>query len=1182
MPIREEDIEVVASAVMDDVPEGGGAPSGVVIVDGASNGIFEDVTDLDAANGNVSLREVYLRVKTATTDKFMGANVIVAAEPGDPLLSLTLFQTPNFFATRAEAVSRLESYLSAGGAWNGYLYGLHVAGQKIVQFIQRVDSELPKIGAVFALVQDEGYPAQVMQYVRVKRCTYQAVSFADDSGDFVRWVVSCEIDSALERDFKGQDVARQATNKGGASRTIVRGTIVADAARYYGFQPLALAATREQSQVKVASIFTQLVPSSEIEVPVADAAPNGAVLTPIRSASGEITVNLPVLNSVTSGYLGGSVMPGSVRGASAGNNMLVDKGDGSLFDAAGQVGSIDYQNGILSVTGGSYGGDFAFVPAAYQSVTSESASVSFTAESRPGSIALSITPPPPPGTLTYTYFSQGKRYVLRDDGSGALRGDDPAYGAGKINFATGGITITMGALPDAPSLGVLNWSPALTVSQGYTGTVKGQYKLAFGVAIAPAVCTLAWMLGGQTRTASISAAGVVSGAATGRITWATGEMDFQPDAPLPVGTTVSLTYKEPVTATSTPITLALLDQGASLEATLTGGCAPGAFRGQVTIKSTSVFGLTVAGSSSSVRTIEDNGSGQIQIVTITSGGNKSAASIGTINYASGVVRIEKTISVPGENKAVYTCQTSSTAFGTRSLVPDLVTNEIQISAGITGVIASGNATATEHTVTAETGNLLFELPRGGGARFVSGSLSLVWGSRRYVDRLGRMQHSINAATGVGVDGGEIDYQSGVFKPSDYAGITTTTATLASSAEQSGLAYLSGGCFLTPVAPVRSGQLSIAATLADGSTQVSASFATTGYLVADHAVGVADFTAGWARVWFRVSAAVEGVTTVVDLSEYKIPGVTTIHAIPALAESFRFNCVGFSFLPVDASVMGIDPVRLPSDGRVPIYSDGSMVVIHNTQSTSARAVAAGDTISCGRTRLARAILRDKDGKRIKTGFTANLDAGVITITDPTGFAQPVRVEHRIEDFLKVLNVDINGTLTLARKLSHDFPLEGSGVSSCMILGDLKARVSGVWDQKTWTGVWADTQVGDAATATYDTIHYPIEVTNAGAFTERWAIVFTNSTEFYLMGEHLGVVASGNTATDFAPMNPSSATPYLTIKAAGWGAYWAAGNVLRINTVGAIVPIWQVLTCQMGVLTNTQFNPSIQIRGNVDRP
>lgn len=1172
MPILESDIVQRKTRVMDDVPEGGGAPVGTVVVDDRSNDVFDDINGLDTANGNVSLRKTVAHVDTDNAEKYAGVIAAVLAPPGDPLLSLTLFQTDNFFSTRAEAVSRLESYLAAGGAWNGYLYGLHVAGQQMIQLVQRPDTELPKVSAVFALVQDEGYPAQVTQYVRVKRVAYQLVTFSDDGGDYQRWVVSCETTAPLERDFKGQEVTRSAANKGGAGKTIIRSNIVANAARYYGYQPLSVAASMTEMQIRVPSIYTQLVPSSEIDVPIADAAPNSAIFAPVASASGELTTTLPVLNAQTAGYLGGSAMPGSVRGTSASNSALVDKGDGKLLIGDVQVGNIDHQNGLITVTSGSYGGNFAFVPAAYQSVASESASVPFTAESRPGSIALTINPVPAPGSLVYTYYAQGQRYVLRDDGSGALRGDDPSYGAGKLNRVTGGLVITMGALPDAPSLGVLNWAACLTVAKGYVGQVKGKYLLKAGVAMAPAVTTLTWDYGGQARTASISATGAFSGAATGTINWATGEIEFSPTEPLAPGAQVSIGYTEPVTSTPSPITLTLLDQGASLEATLSGGCAPKAFRGQIAIAP--ILAEQYYGGQK-VRTIEDDGAGNVCAITVTTGGSQSATTVGTINYSTGLIRLSKLVTFGDVlfEMMVGSGLNSHRLFSSKGQI---------VASSISGVTASGAATALAHTLSVAAGALRFELPRGAGARFVAGSITLAWGVRRYVDRLGRMVHSINPATGASTDGGSIDYQSGIFTPTDLAGITTTTATLLSSAEQGGLQYLTGGCFLTPVAPIRSGQLSIAATLADGaSTQVNSAFATTGYLVSDHAVGVADFQAGWVRVWFRSLAAVAGLTEPVDLTAYGIPGVTTINAIPALAESFRFNCVGYSYLPVDADILGIDPVRLPPDGRVPIYLPGQLLLIHHTDRTAPKAVSVGSIINAGRTRLGHLRLIDADEKTISSGYTADLDAGTATITDITGYRQPIRLEHRIQDLIKILEANINGTIKLARRLTHDFPL-GSGASSAMIIGDMRARVSVLFDQATWTKVWADAPIGDTATGTYDDIHYPIEVTNSGAFTERWALVFTNTTTFYVMGEHLGVIGEGNTGNDFSVQNPVSGTPYFTLRAAGFGNGFSAGNVIRFNTIGAMAPIWNVLTCQMGVLSGTEFNPVVGIIGDVDRP
>lgn len=504
--------------------------------------------------------------------------------------------------------------------------------------------------------------------------------------------------------------------------------------------------------------------------------------------------------------------------------------------------------------------------------------------------------------------------------------------------------------------------------------------------------------------------------------------------------------------------------------------------------------------------------------------------------------------------------------------------QIVIASGITG-IESSTTGSNSKTVTVQAGDLEFDLPRGSGARFVSGSLTLTWGTRVYHDRLGKMVHSINPATGAGTEGGTIDYATGKFIPSDAAGMSTIMASLQSSAEQNGTAYLHGGCFLCSVAPVRSGQLSVVATLADG-TQVNATFNNNGYLVTPNAVGVCDYEAGWARVWFR-SATATGFTQQMDLSAYNIPGVTTINCMPALADTFRYNCVGYSYLPADADILGIDPVRLPADGRVPIFQAGQIVVVHDTQKTAAMAVSAGQTVSVGRTRLARLRVIGADGKTITAGYSTDLDAGTVTFADVSSYSQPVKIEHRIEDMIKVTDVGIDGTLKLARPLTHDYP-QGAAVSSALIIGDMRARVSVLFDQGSWTSVWADSVIGDVATGTYDDIHYPIEVTNAGTFTERWALVFTNATSFYVMGEHLGVIGSGNTTTDFSVKNPVSNTPYFTIRAAGYGNGFSAGNVIRFNTIGAMAPVWEALTCQVGELSGVEFKPTVQIRGNVDRP
>lgn len=109
MPILASDIKLIASQVMDDVPEGGGAPSGIEILDGASNSLFNDISELDRAGGRVNLRKVFAAVETSNTEGYFGANLIVAAPPADPRVSVALFTTLDGFDRRETAQGRVES-----------------------------------------------------------------------------------------------------------------------------------------------------------------------------------------------------------------------------------------------------------------------------------------------------------------------------------------------------------------------------------------------------------------------------------------------------------------------------------------------------------------------------------------------------------------------------------------------------------------------------------------------------------------------------------------------------------------------------------------------------------------------------------------------------------------------------------------------------------------------------------------------------------------------------------------------------------------------------------------------------------------------------------------------------------------------------------------------------------------
>ena len=98
--ITASDISLIASQVMDDVEEGGGAPTAHVIQDGVSNSIFPDISEVDRAGGRFNLRKIFVAVRNLGTDTYLGSNVIVAEPPADPRVSITLFSTGQAFDRR--------------------------------------------------------------------------------------------------------------------------------------------------------------------------------------------------------------------------------------------------------------------------------------------------------------------------------------------------------------------------------------------------------------------------------------------------------------------------------------------------------------------------------------------------------------------------------------------------------------------------------------------------------------------------------------------------------------------------------------------------------------------------------------------------------------------------------------------------------------------------------------------------------------------------------------------------------------------------------------------------------------------------------------------------------------------------------------------------------------------------
>ena len=434
----------------------------------------------------------------------------------------------------------------------------------------------------------------------------------------------------------------------------------------------------------------------------------------------------------------------------------------------------------------------------------------------------------------------------------------------------------------------------------------------------------------------------------------------------------------------------------------------------------------------------------------------------------------------------------------------------------------------------------------------------------------------------------MNYATGECIITEYTGdIDVKAIKLESLATELGKQSITEAHFRTPGAPVRPGSFYVAGTLLDG-TPWNATADFSGVITGDYVQGGIDVETGLVNLYFGGTMDPAGNELEEWYSAENIrPDGKLWVPMPVAAESITYNCVVYSYLPLDADLIGIDPVRLPTDGRVPIIAKGDTAVIHNTKNDQLPApLTAGQKIDLTRQNISLIELYDLDGVYVPSAgrYTVDLKLGTVTMAESlnlAGFAEPLTAMHRIEDMVLVTDTQINGQLSLASALAHDYELDGTYVSSAIEFGDLAAKITNIFDQNTWTNVWSDTLIGDACIANYNTINNPITTTNKGAIAERWMLKFTSATTFDVIGENVGVIEQNHSITNtLAPINPATGVPYFTIALEGWGAGWATGNIVRFNTEAANHHIWLVRTTLPGPVTEPNDELTLQIRGDAD--
>jgi len=1181
MTILSTDIKLMASERLTDNDDGGGQMSAVEVQDGVVNNLFPDISRLDRTYGRVNLRKLYLAVRTANQDVYYGSHAIITDPPDDPKVSVLMFTTGSYTDERINARDRIESYVVVGPATTYTLYGDQIEGQRTLRMYAMPDAELPKIGDVYALREEDQYGNQVgeIQYVRITESSGEEQQFEDQSGVFVRLVITVSISDALRRTYQGaKAVIRNTDSK--TSPTSLRETTVADASRYYGVVPLGQPISQGDMNIKCSSIFGQLVPSATAESAMADLTAGHNDQNLVKSGA---PYSIPV--TVTGGRcaFGRPILPGT-----ASIDGLTDNGQGALVDGGNvERGQIEYSTGLISGLSISGTHTLTATPATAVAEPSMTDGIQIHLANRGYNYVKTLFPIPQPGTLVVDYMAEGNWYRMYDDGTGNLRDDHG--GTANVNFSTGTVVATLGGLPDVDSWVLFSWAtPAHYEERTSDPDVELPYMAVQVSAedILPGSLTLSWEAGGQTQTATDNGTGDLQGAAEGRVIYGTGEIGFRPLLVPASGATLTITYQrgtqqvETITSgeytrdgntavftlPNAPIRPGTANLSYQMEWEINDHVDVGPDRGH-----DEEWDITETGTEAVM--FIDMGDGTLvsnptSTTQPSDGKAKSVSMTGTINYTTGEVMIQVTES---SEDAMWTN-------GRR-----VITTTVDIASAITARYQLDSVIPDNMTESAELPDARIDLLPTIRRFIVPGSVEFVWGGETYIDREGTLYNNWNRETGAATMAGSIDYSTGIVSLYGYAGGHSNTLeikTLLARYEQS--PTVAGVRFRTPGAPLRPSSIYIRAVRPDGST-ISATGDLTGTIDTDEMEGTVNYETGIVDLKFREylheSEVPAGLMAIPGWAEDALvdggphDGQYRV-AIPVDASTIKYNAVVYTSMPLSADILGLDPVRLPMDGRVPIIRSGDVIVIHNTQSdTLPNPLSAGQTVTLSRDKLACVTLVDSEGTTVDPAlYTVNREAGTVTLADPldlSAYTQPLIAQHKVEDMALVNEAQINGQLALVGGISRDYDTAGTWVSSALIFGDLGSRVHHLFSQRTWTNEWSDERIGDPTTAQYNDLLFPIQIDNKNSIRDRWAIIFTSSTTFQVVGEVSGVIGTGDTSTDCSPINPVTGEPYFTILKDGWGSGWSAH-----------APIWIARTTINGTATHDDDSFRIEARGDAD--
>ncbi|OTG82162.1 hypothetical protein [Acinetobacter sp. ANC 4648] len=503
------------------------------------------------------------------------------------------------------------------------------------------------------------------------------------------------------------------------------------------------------------------------------------------------------------------------------------------------------------------------------------------------------------------------------------------------------------------------------------------------------------------------------------------------------------------------------------------------------------------------------------------------------------------------------------------------------------------ASSTSSTKQITVAKLNFDLTQGFDEQILTGSVRFKAGADTFIDRTGLIYRNVDPATGSATQSGTIQYGTGIVEVESWTPGADNNLALQSLTTTTDLLPIHHVSFRTPTVPIRPGSLTVVVGAISGG-QLTLTANEAGIIETAQAHGSINYETGFVDIFFYTKTKITAVNRpTIEGQEWYLPqleyteGTDSYINIPfwIAADSVRYNAVAYTYIPLDADILGLSATRLPPDGRVPIFRVGDIGIVSAFKSHEMPDHIAGKTYELADQRISWCELEDSQGKKASFDmYSVDYDYGKFTLNGDFALntlVPPLTAKYRYQDMGLINDVQINGQLTFTKPLTHHYTAENTIVGSGLVINDMQSRYTKKFVQPTWSNVWADEAVGGAISANYNDALYPIQVTNKGAIQERWALVFTDNTNFRCIGEYSGQIGTGTVNFDFSPINPVTNAAYFTVKKEGWGSGWANGNVLRLNSIAATFPVWVIRTVKQSEPTVLSDQFQIMLRGDIDR-